>query len=90
MTEFTCKIKDSKEDKNAFLVVLLDVPEFPNEKPLDDIVRKPLQAVIAATDNDEPRSFIGLNNDEKHCIGDALQALNVKSGEWKYCELFEA
>jgi len=90
MGNFTCKIKETKEHESAFLVALLDVPKFPNNKPLDEIVRLPLQAVIAVTDDDEPRSFIGLGHDEKHCIGDELQSLNVPSGEWKYCELFEA
>ena len=90
MSTYRCKITNGKNTKDAFLVALIEVPKFPDEKALSGIVREPLSAVIAATDDDDARTFLALDNDEKHCIGDALVEHGAGFGIWKYCEIFEA
>jgi hypothetical protein len=86
----TCKITDTKEHPNAFAVMLLSVPRFPDNKPIHSIVRFPLSAVIAARIFEEEWAFVSLSAQEKTCIGDEL----LKDGKtlfntWRYCELFE-
>jgi hypothetical protein len=88
MKQYRCEIYDNRHDENSFAVALLPVPDFPNDKPFDDVVRKPLQAVIAANDANGMWSFVQLEVDEKHCIGDRLNEIGVPEGEWKYCNLF--
>ncbi len=88
--EFTCKITDVREKENAFSVMLVAAPDFPNNGPIKDIVRQPKKIVIAANDDGGKWGWIGLSGAEKHCIGDKLVELGVPDNEWRYCELYES
>lgn len=88
MGEYRCEISDERTDENSFCVMLLPVPPFPSNLPHNDIVRNPLQAVIAANDDGGKWVFVVLEPEEKHCIGDKLNEIGVREGEWKYCNLF--
>ena len=90
MKNYRCEINKERQDENSFIVALLPVPKFPNDKPVDDIVRQPLQAVIAANDVLGEWSFCSLEIDEKHCIGDALNGLKTPECEWVYCNLYSS
>ena len=63
MTEYSCKITDEREDDEAFLVALLEVPDFPDDRKINDIVRIPMRAVIAAGYDDNGLRFADVNKD---------------------------
>jgi len=88
MNKFRCEIHESRQDESSFIVALLSVPNFPDDKPCKEIVRMPLQAVIAANDDSGEWGFCILDADEKNCIGSKLNELGVKECEWKYCNLY--
>ena len=87
INKLKCLIRGRKS-KSSFIVALLEVPSFPDESKLGDIVRTPLRSVIAATDDDKPRTFLLLDKEQKHCIGDELMRLDVKCGVWMWCKLY--
>lgn len=96
MNEFVCEISDTPKNEDSFAVMFLPVPDFPDDGPVDDIVRPVMKAVIAArkgfeTDKgvfQEGWSFVSLDTEEKSCIGDAMVSLSIPDHEWKWCNLY--
>jgi len=89
MTTYNCKITLKRESENAFAVVLIEAPPFPDDKPYKETVHVPLLAVIAANDDTEEWGYVDLLREEKTCIGDQMLKDGVPSYEWMYCELYE-
>ena len=83
-----CEIRNEKANDNAFAVCLVGVPNFPTGEKLDPIIREPLLAVVGATCTIDGWSFVILDKDEKHCIGDEMLRLKIKKNEWKYCTIY--
>lgn len=88
MIDYSCKITKEREHDEAFLVALLNVPDFPDEQRIDTVVYQPMYCVVAATSDEKGWSFITLTPDEKMCICDSLVDEKVKIFTWYYCELY--
>ena len=84
-------IHASRDNCNGheFAVKFLDTGGFPDDGPVDDIVRKPHLAIIAANNIiDGKWSFANLSAEEKHCIGDKMLDFKCEINIWYWCELF--
>lgn len=88
MNSISCEIHKTRKNENSFVVALLSVPAFPGDLPHKRTVRYPLQAVIAANDDDGAWGFVSLDGKQKHCIGDKLNELGIPVGKWMYCNLY--
>jgi hypothetical protein len=78
--------------------MFLAMPDFPDDRKIHPIVREPKKAVVAAKwhdDNCESGdcatgwSYMSLDGDEKHCIGDEMNRLEVPIGRWVWCTLYK-
>lgn len=80
------QVTKDKQHEKSFAVALLEVPALPeNADNIQDVVRKPLSAVVAAVDNGEGWSFTTLSKEEKRTIGDQLVEAGAGFSEWWWC-----
>jgi len=80
------EVAKDKQHEKAFAIALLEVPPFPeNADNIQEVVRTPLSAVVAAVDNGNGWSFTTLSREEKRTIGDQLVEAGAEFAEWWWC-----
>lgn len=78
-------ISKTPDSKESFAVSLITVPDFPDSRQINEVVRTPHYAVIGAVYDENGWSYTTLLKEEKHIIGDMLVANGAKPNEWWWC-----